>query len=238
MAGGAFARLETLVCTRCAVRKPRAAFKSKKPYGVYPYCSACMRSRGSPKQARTKCQRCGETKPRERFPVRRDGRPDSKCLDCIAGNRRPQWTAEFCPNGHSRAENEAFRGSGRRYCRECSRVARRYRRFMERSERASNDIGPRTIDRIRRAAKTCVYCGDDVRGRAHIDHIHPLKRGGSHTRSNLVASCPTCNISKSAKLPVVVVVDDTNPTAVRIALIFEDGSTMGNAELLRSALAA
>ena len=35
----------------------------------------------------------------------------------------------------------------------------------------------------------------------HIDHIMPLSKGGRHTISNLVVSCPTCNLQKNAKDP-------------------------------------
>lgn len=35
----------------------------------------------------------------------------------------------------------------------------------------------------------------------HIDHWHPVSRGGSDLPSNIVLLCPPCNLSKSDKLP-------------------------------------
>lgn len=49
----------------------------------------------------------------------------------------------------------------------------------------------------------CVYCGItliwDVRGDVHIDHVHPLSRGGSNWPDNLALACKHCNSSKKEK---------------------------------------
>ena len=50
---------------------------------------------------------------------------------------------------------------------------------------------------------TCQYCGrkpncDDVV--LHIDHIIPIKQGGSDEMSNLVTSCSSCNLGKGVKI--------------------------------------
>jgi 5-methylcytosine-specific restriction endonuclease McrA len=46
---------------------------------------------------------------------------------------------------------------------------------------------------LSRDAHTCHYCGDTAN---EVDHIVPLKRGGSDDPDNLVACCRTCNIRK------------------------------------------
>lgn len=47
----------------------------------------------------------------------------------------------------------------------------------------------------------CAYCNVQISGKkAHVDHIVSLSRGGSHTASNLCASCPRCNLSKHNRL--------------------------------------
>lgn len=33
----------------------------------------------------------------------------------------------------------------------------------------------------------------------HMDHVVPIARAGGHTRANVVASCPTCNLRKGAR---------------------------------------
>lgn len=43
----------------------------------------------------------------------------------------------------------------------------------------------------------CVYCGRKMQ-RLTQDHITPLSRGGSHTYTNIVPACASCNSRKSA----------------------------------------
>jgi 5-methylcytosine-specific restriction endonuclease McrA len=42
----------------------------------------------------------------------------------------------------------------------------------------------------------CFYCGGSS---AHIDHVVPVARGGSHSIGNLVGACQKCNQSKGSK---------------------------------------
>ena len=42
----------------------------------------------------------------------------------------------------------------------------------------------------------CVYCGETFE-RLTMDHVIPLSRGGSHTMSNIVPACKSCNCQKS-----------------------------------------
>lgn len=46
----------------------------------------------------------------------------------------------------------------------------------------------------------CAYCGITLHGHYHLDHLIPLARGGTHNPDNLRIACPTCNMSKGAKL--------------------------------------
>jgi 5-methylcytosine-specific restriction endonuclease McrA len=44
----------------------------------------------------------------------------------------------------------------------------------------------------------CVYCGKRGKGKLTMDHIQPLSKGGSHTLSNIVPACKSCNSRKQA----------------------------------------
>lgn len=50
----------------------------------------------------------------------------------------------------------------------------------------------------------CVYCGRKMQ-RLTMDHILPLAKGGSHTLSNVVPACRSCNARKNAGPPPVPV---------------------------------
>ena len=45
----------------------------------------------------------------------------------------------------------------------------------------------------------CVYCHSFVGNSAHMDHVKPLSRGGTHVITNVVPACEFCNKSKGAK---------------------------------------
>jgi len=48
---------------------------------------------------------------------------------------------------------------------------------------------------------TCHYCGTSAPDVVlHIDHIHPVSKGGSNDLTNLITSCKSCNQGKSNKL--------------------------------------
>jgi 5-methylcytosine-specific restriction endonuclease McrA len=76
----------------------------------------------------------------------------------------------------------------------------RHRRRMERSGSGENY----TIKEIRalrkKAGGKCVYC--DRKGRMTIDHIVPLKRGGSNAIRNIQFACKSCNSSKNDRDPI------------------------------------
>jgi 5-methylcytosine-specific restriction endonuclease McrA len=46
-------------------------------------------------------------------------------------------------------------------------------------------------------------CGSSLKKKFHRDHIMPLTLGGGNSISNIQLLCPTCNLRKRAKHPVV-----------------------------------
>ena len=79
-----------------------------------------------------------------------------------------------------------------------------YRR--NRKARVRNAAGSHTgadIEKIYQLQRgKCACCRIGLRKKYHVDHIHPLKRGGSNSKENLQLLCPSCNGSKSAKDPI------------------------------------
>lgn len=50
-----------------------------------------------------------------------------------------------------------------------------------------------------RDGEVCRYCGT-TDGPWHIDHVHPVSRGGTDALENLAVACAPCNLSKGSKL--------------------------------------
>ena len=58
----------------------------------------------------------------------------------------------------------------------------------------------RTI--VRKYGPWCYYCGEALAFQMiTIDHVKPVKRGGSNANTNLVPSCYRCNQRKGSKSP-------------------------------------
>lgn len=56
------------------------------------------------------------------------------------------------------------------------------------------------FDILSRDNFTCQYCGRRAPNvELHIDHVHPLSRGGANHQGNLVTACVDCNLGKLAK---------------------------------------
>lgn len=49
----------------------------------------------------------------------------------------------------------------------------------------------------------CIYCPRSLKKKFHIDHIHPLSKGGSNWPSNLQLLCEPCNLHKHTTDPIV-----------------------------------
>jgi 5-methylcytosine-specific restriction endonuclease McrA len=47
----------------------------------------------------------------------------------------------------------------------------------------------------------CAYCGKRQK-RLTQDHITPLSKGGSHTATNIVPACRSCNARKGTRPPL------------------------------------
>lgn len=52
---------------------------------------------------------------------------------------------------------------------------------------------------FKRDGFVCQYCGaHPPTAILHVDHIHPVKDGGTNDQDNLITSCVSCNLGKSA----------------------------------------
>lgn len=50
--------------------------------------------------------------------------------------------------------------------------------------------------RLKEQRNQCFYCCCEIDMSSHLDHLIPVYYGGTNRRSNLVASCKSCNMTK------------------------------------------
>lgn len=163
------------------------------------------------------CLCCNTTKPLSLFGKQRS-RPRSRCKECLKGaekgRKRPQneRTRERARQRYHQ-NREYYREVNRRYYQRLSREEKRRRMrrnrdsiYRGRSNRRARMRGAirEPISRaaiIKRDNSTCYLCLRVVtEDTIHLDHVIPLKRGGSHTYDNLRVACQRCNSRKKDRL--------------------------------------
>jgi len=58
------------------------------------------------------------------------------------------------------------------------------------------------LELLKKQRYKCMNCGLSVKDSYHVDHIMPLKKGGSNYIKNIQILCPSCNVHKQAKDPI------------------------------------
>lgn len=69
------------------------------------------------------------------------------------------------------------------------------------AERMRRKITPSTRRAVLDAADGCAYCRSPFADGLEIDHIVPVRQGGSDDLENLAAACWRCNVEKGTRTP-------------------------------------
>jgi hypothetical protein len=68
-----------------------------------------------------------------------------------------------------------------------------------RGKRHNRYVPPKTRAKVfERDGEICAYCGT-TEGPFHLDHVHPVSRGGENDEANLAVACVPCNMAKRDK---------------------------------------
>ena len=172
-------------CTKCGETKPFSQFhkKSASKCGYKPRCKACIQEESMSyyKDNRTRMNEYNKAwadANRDRN-LEFKARYRDKNRDCIRQKSRE----------YSAAHPEIGRNSVLNY---------RARKAAA-SGRLSNGLGNRLMS-IQKGK--CACCRKPISNGYHMDHIMPLKLGGTNTDDNIQLLCQTCNLQKSARHPV------------------------------------
>lgn len=163
------------------------------------------------------CLLCGKWKPatREFFLVNRKNKTGlvGHCKEC-----RNKFIQTYRQLPHQSARERDYRIQYRiQHKDERSKYNQRYaiehyekRAAGRQNRRAHNRAAEGTHTaadietQFKRQKGRCYYafCGHVELGKTyHVDHVVPLSKGGRNDLSNLVLTCPKCNLSKGNKLP-------------------------------------
>lgn len=215
-------------CRKCGQVKPNEAFCKRKssPDGLYYYCKACDKSaQQSYRQAnqdeiserRRSARRQSPEKERERDRQRYKANSEKRKAQArqyrtIHNDKVRQKDRE---RRRTKIEVQPDYESKRHYRRywsnpEKARLLNRQRVERRRSRKLKvNILQIADIEAILFDTQNgqCMYCGCDLTGNYHLDHIIPLslvdllgEHHPGHVPSNLALACPKCNRSKSKAL--------------------------------------
>lgn len=172
------------------------------------------------------CKKCGQTKPLTDFhknPLIKDGHKNS-CKECeslhykiyreknprvVTKEQKERWGRNRLlntPSEDSRAASREWyyknkdrhRAAHKKYLSKNPGLNASYVSKYQARKRGNGvfDIRKKELKRLRLGP--CFYCGEN-KSRMTIDHIIPIKRGGTHSIGNLVSACGSCNSSKRDK---------------------------------------
>ena len=119
------------------------------------------------------------------------------CSAC--GEEKPQ--TDFPKNGKDKDGNTRYRPDCK-VCYSATRKIKKHRinKFISATKHRTGEVDTYTVKDWRAALihfkGCCAYCGEKPR-RFTKDHIHPVSKGGTTVRSNIVPACSSCNYSKN-----------------------------------------
>ncbi len=79
----------------------------------------------------------------------------------------------------------------------------KFRGYVAKRSKKGAKLPKGTVQRIGDSQRwRCAICRRSIRSRYHVDHIHPLSRGGDHVPRNIQLLCVSCNVRKQARDPI------------------------------------
>lgn len=194
----------TKTCKTCQLDKAWSEFhlwpSTGKPRASCKDCSNAARRKGTARKMEFTetgkiCTQCGKDKPLSEYKLKskQSGLYRSACKAC-------NYLATLSWNERNRDRVCLHTSTWKRKCPD-----RVYEHKSTRRASKNGVGGTHSAADIARLLKLqkhrCAYCRCSIRKSRHIDHIVPLKLGGSNDWTNLQALCPTCNLKKGAKDP-------------------------------------
>jgi 5-methylcytosine-specific restriction endonuclease McrA len=164
-----------------------------------------------------KCTKCREEQPEDEFSVRKSGRIERQCKSCVR-YRSAEWyannpergrtrSAQWAQENHDRKKEteDQWRQENAARVHELGIAAVHRRHVLLRGGIVEKFTHTEIFDRDEYICQICCVSIDPSLGNRHpmmasLDHIVPISKGGSHTRSNVQTAHLQCNRLKSDRI--------------------------------------
>lgn len=186
---------QTKTCTKCGETKDVSAFSKDAcaKDGLQCHCKACH----AQENARWR-QDHREEQAQYQAQYRQDHREEKARYDAQWRQTHPRYGAQRM--AQRRLYHPQYDAQWKKDNRDKCRAA--WHRHRARKLENGGTHTSADIQRQGQAQKwLCWWCGKSCEAEHHADHLVPLSRGGHNDISNIVISCPHCNLSKNNKLP-------------------------------------
>lgn len=204
---------ESKRCSRCGDPKPLTEFYADRRAvdGLFSACKECTRAAERARKA------ADPEKTRRRQRAARAANPEkyrmyAKRRDRVLANRNRRAWAKLNPERIAAANRRSYlKNRDHRLAtvkawaqKNKSRVLANVRNSKARRRAASGEHTAADIQCLYKQQRgLCPGCRVGLGKRYHVDHVVPIISGGANDKTNLQLLCPTCNLQKNRKHPVV-----------------------------------
>lgn len=201
------------ICNCCKEEKEYSEFpkKSSTADGYYGFCKSCKSTKD--KEYREKNAGALEAKRKEKYykdheSTLKKTRERYHNASEETKEKRKSTKVEYNKNASEEVKNNKKLYDKAYFSSEQGKLVTLrsiHKRRAQKLSTSDNSITNKALENLKISQDyKCVYCDCNLEFSSskavHLDHVVPLSKGGSHTLSNVVWTCASCNLKKSDKL--------------------------------------
>lgn len=206
--------LQTKICTKCKIEKPLNEFAKRKDSkdGLRGNCQVCLKSYQSKyrdihidekeeynrvyrkkniEHIRQKENEYNIKNRDKRLKYQKEYRIENK--DKLLADKKDYYDNN---KNKLKIKSKIYRKTDK------GKISQHNSSCKKRLAKKIGDVTNNQLLELKIKSTHCYWCNLKLINDYHIDHYYPLSKGGKHTISNLVISCPKCNMTKHAKDPI------------------------------------
>lgn len=200
-------------CNCCKTEKPYSAFPKKKSTkdGYYGFCKVCKSAKDKQYREANALKLKAKfkekyyanheeslEKARERYANASEDSVARRKESKVAYTNAMSDTAKACKKEYDKKYFASEAGK-------ITTLKSAHKRRAQKIATCDGTITTQALEELKISQNyKCRYCECILnfkgKGEVHLDHIKPLSKGGTHSITNVVWSCATCNLKKSNKL--------------------------------------